>query len=207
MVEEDMTITELRETTSRQAATSSCRGVHHLALNTEDMKATVDFYTEVLGMPLVHAMRVPPGVGTGPGNRGNPPFENIRHYFFDMGNDSLLAFFEMPKGAKQAGDRDALAAMQHVAFSTTVENAAQIRARLDARGIACQGPVEALPGLFSTYFFDPNGIRLEMATQPADGERPQIIRAVKQTKEEALAELKSVSGDRGWLDKVTANLA
>src|ERR1700722_7034572 len=103
MVEEDMTIIELREDTSRQA-TTSCRGVHHLALNTEDMKATVEFYTEVLGMPLVHAMRVPPGVGTGPGNRGNPPFENIRHYFFDMGNDSLLAFFEMPKGAKQAGD-------------------------------------------------------------------------------------------------------
>jgi hypothetical protein len=124
-----------------------------------------------------------------------------------MGNDSLLAFFEMPKGAKQAGDRNALAAMQHVAFVVTAENGARIRARLDARAIACQGPVEALPGLFSTYFFDPNGIRLEMAMQPADGERPQIIRAVKQTKEEALAELRSMSGDSAWLDKVTATLA
>ena len=54
------------------------RGIHHLALNTDDMKATVDFYTRVLGMPLVHALRVPPGVGVGPGNRGNPPFENLR---------------------------------------------------------------------------------------------------------------------------------
>jgi hypothetical protein len=32
-----------------------------------------------------------PGLGTGPGNRGNPPFENIRHYFLDRGGDSLLA--------------------------------------------------------------------------------------------------------------------
>ena len=38
------------------------RGVHHLALCTDDMKATIDFYVEVLGMPLVHAMKVPPGL-------------------------------------------------------------------------------------------------------------------------------------------------
>jgi len=69
------------------------RGVHHLALNTDDMKMTLDFYLRVLGMPLVHALKVPPGLGTGPGNRGNPPFENIRHYFLDAGGDSLLAFF------------------------------------------------------------------------------------------------------------------
>jgi len=66
-------------------------GVHHLALNTDDMKMTVDFYVGVLGMRLVHAMKVPPGLGSGPGNRGNPPFEEIRHYFFDMGRDGLLA--------------------------------------------------------------------------------------------------------------------
>ena len=67
-------------------------GVHHLALNTDDMKMTVDFYVDVLGMQLVHAMKVPPGIGTGPGNRGNPPFEEIRHYFFDMGRDALCVF-------------------------------------------------------------------------------------------------------------------
>jgi len=27
------------------------RGVHHLALNTDDMKKTVDFYTNVLACP------------------------------------------------------------------------------------------------------------------------------------------------------------
>ena len=73
------------------------RGIHHLALTTDDMKVTTDFYANVLGMPLVHAMKVPEGVGT-KDNRGNPPYECIRHYFFDMGNDSLCAFFEIPRG-------------------------------------------------------------------------------------------------------------
>jgi len=182
------------------------RGVHHLALNTDDMKMTVEFYTGVLGMPLVHAMRIPPGVGTGPANRGNPPFENLRHYFFDMGNDSLLAFFELPKNAATKGDRNALAAMQHVAFAATPARARDIRARLEQHGIAYQGPVEALPGMISTYFFDPNGLRLEIAEQPADGDHPAIVKNVHQTKEAARAELASLSNDPAWLATAMANL-
>ena len=145
-------------------------GVHHLALNTDDMKMTVDFYVGVLGMQLVHAMKVPPGLGTGPGNRGNPPFEEIRHYFFDMGRDGLLAFFEMPKGAKQKGDRNALGAMQHVSFAVSPESQARIRARLDAHKVPYDGPLEILPGIFSIYVFDPNDIRLEFSCQPSNGE-------------------------------------
>ena len=122
------------------------RGVHHLELNTDDMKMTTDFYTEVLGMPLIYATRVPPGLGTGPGNRGNPPFEEIRHYFFDMGNDSILAFFEIPKGAKPKGDRDAIAAMQHVSFAVNEAGAARLMERLTAHGVPLMGPVEAAPG-------------------------------------------------------------
>jgi hypothetical protein len=40
----------------------------------------------------------------------------VRHYFFDMGNDSLLAFFEITKGKEPAGNRNAIGAMQHCAF-------------------------------------------------------------------------------------------
>ena len=98
---------------------ATTRGIHHLALTTEDMKATTEFYVNVVGMPLVHAMKVPPGLGSGPGNRGNPPYEEIRHYFFDMGNDSLLAFFEIPAGEKPQSDRDAIGGMQHIAFVVT----------------------------------------------------------------------------------------
>src|SRR6476660_10521815 len=122
----------MHEQARRPLRSSTTRGVHHLALCTDDMKATVDFYVDVLGMPLVHAMKVPPGLGTGPGNRGNPPYEGIRHYFFDMGRDGLLAFFEMPKGAKERGDRNALGAMQHVSFAVSPKSQARIRERLDA---------------------------------------------------------------------------
>jgi catechol 2,3-dioxygenase-like lactoylglutathione lyase family enzyme len=101
----------MRQNLRRPLVTATLRGVHHLALCTDDMKATIDFYADVLGMPLVHAMKVPPGLGTGPGNRGNPPYERVRHYFFDMGNDSLLAFFEIPKGVDghQGARADAIA--------------------------------------------------------------------------------------------------
>jgi catechol 2,3-dioxygenase-like lactoylglutathione lyase family enzyme len=183
-------------------------GVHHLALNTDDMKMTVDFYVDVLGMRLVHAMKVPPGIGTGPGNRGNPPFEEIRHYFFDMGRDALLAFFEMPKGAKPKGDRNALGNMQHVSFAVSPQGQARIRARLEANKIAYDGPLEILPGVFSIYVMDPNDIRLEFSCQPANGEgEPLIVPLVTQTKAEALQELRSLSSDHKWLAKTVAGLA
>ncbi len=182
--------------------------IHHLALNTDDMKMTADFYVGVLGMRLVHAMKVPPGVGTGPGNRGNPPFEEIRHYFFDMGRDALLAFFEIPKGEKPQGDRDAIAMMQHVSFAVSPASQKRIRARLEAAGVAFQGPLEVLPGVYSIYCFDPNGIRLEFSCQPEDGEGdPRIVVGQRQTKDEALRELHTLSDDKAWLDWVTEPLS
>jgi glyoxylase I family protein len=183
-------------------------GIHHLALNTDDMKKTVDFYVGVLGMKLVHAMKVPPGLGSGPGNRGNPPFEEIRHYFFDMGRDGLLAFFEIPKGAKPTGDRDAIAMMQHVSFAVAPASQARIRTRLEAKAYPYQGPLEVLPGVHSIYVFDPNGIRLEFSCQPGDGEgEPRIVQGVAMTKREALAELGTLTGDKAWLDWATQGLA
>jgi catechol 2,3-dioxygenase-like lactoylglutathione lyase family enzyme len=52
----------------RPLAAPTGRGVRHLALCTDDMKATIDFYVDVLGMPLVQTMKVPAGLGTGPGD-------------------------------------------------------------------------------------------------------------------------------------------
>ncbi len=53
----------MRENLPRPLVPPTLRGVHHLALCTDDMKTTIDFYVDVLGMPLVHAMKVPPGLG------------------------------------------------------------------------------------------------------------------------------------------------
>jgi catechol 2,3-dioxygenase-like lactoylglutathione lyase family enzyme len=183
------------------------RGVHHLALCTEDMKATVDFYVDVLGMPLVHAMKVPPGLGTGPQNRGNPPYESIRHYFFDMGNDSLLAFFEIPKGAEPSGNRNAIGAMQHCAFVVTPQRFKDIEERLKRAGLEYIGPIPQLPGLVGIYLIDPNGIRLEFACQPADGESQAVIECVRQTQEEVAQELATLPGaSEEWIARRVAGL-
>ena len=89
----------------------SLRGIHHLALVTDDMKATCDFYVRVMGMPLVHALTTggpdPNDGGSGLKHtevKGIPPFPHIPHVFFDMGGDSLLAFFELIESVKQNDD-------------------------------------------------------------------------------------------------------
>jgi catechol 2,3-dioxygenase-like lactoylglutathione lyase family enzyme len=186
---------------------SMLRGVHHLALCTDDMKATTDFYADVVGMPLVHVMKVPPGLGVGPGNRGNPPYEEIRHYFFDMGNDSLLAFFEIPKGAQPAANRNAIGAMQHCAFVVSPRRFCEIEDRLKMHGIDYLGPIPQMPGLVGIYFYDPNGIRLEFACQPADGENPDVMGCVTMTRDEARTELASLEGATpAWIEKRLAAL-
>ena len=180
------------------------RGVHHLALNTDDMKKTLDFYVGVLGMPLVHALKVAPGLGTGPGNRGNPPFENIRHYFLDAGGDSLLAFFEIPKGMKPKGDRDAIGTMQHVSFCVPEERFNEVRKRVEAARVQYLGPINVGCDTWSIYFFDPNGIRLEFSNQKEA--QPRVIERWRQTKAEALEELRTLSSDGKWLETLVAHL-
>jgi catechol 2,3-dioxygenase-like lactoylglutathione lyase family enzyme len=200
----DSTVADRIETAAQP---TSFYGVHHLALNTDDMKMTVSFYSGILGMPLVHAMKVPPGLGVGPGNRGNPPFEEIRHYFFDMGRDGLLAFFEIPKDAKPRGDRNAIGAMQHVSFAVSPQRQFDIRQRLEANGVPYDGPMEVLPGVFSIYLFDPNDIRLEFSCQPANGEgEPRIVPGITMTREEAMQELGTLTNDTAWLALATRAL-
>ena len=180
------------------------RGVHHLALNTDDMKMTLDFYTRVLGMPLVHALKVAPGLGTGPGNRGNPPFENIRHYFLDAGGDSLLAFFEIPRGAKPRADRDAIGTMQHVSFAVSEERFNEVRKRIEAAHLSYLGPINVGCDTWSIYVLDPNGIRLEFSHQ--NQAEPRVVERWQQTKSEALAELETLTQDQAWLETMVAHL-
>ncbi len=180
------------------------RGIHHLALNTDDMKMTLDFYVGVLGMPLVHALKVPPGLGSGPANRGNPPFENLRHYFLDAGGDSLVAFFEMPKGVKPRADRDCIGTMQHVSFAVSEERFNEVRRRIEKANLSYLGPIDVGCDTWSMYFYDPNGIRLEFSHQKEA--EPRVVERWRQTRDEALQELRSLHGDAGWLETMVAHL-
>lgn len=193
-----MTIAEtLGKANTKAGSGARYRAIHHLALTTDDMKETVDFYVDVLGMPLVHAMEVPEGRD----NWGNPPWQRLRHYFFDMGGDALLAFFEIPKGARGPSDRDAIGGMQHVAFATTADHFDDIQQRLAGHGVTFAGPNEIFPSVFSIYFFDPSGVRLEVCCQTDDGPELEVIEAFTQTRDEACAELESLCDDPAWVEK------
>jgi catechol 2,3-dioxygenase-like lactoylglutathione lyase family enzyme len=151
------------------------RGVNHLALVCKDMARTVEFYRDVLGMPLTKTIDLPGGMG--------------QHFFFDIGNGDSLAFFWF-KGAPQAvpgisspqylpTDGSLVTAhgsMNHIAFSVPEEKFDEYYARLKSKGVTVspilnhddsphQVSATVTPGVFvrSVYFFDPDGICLEFA--------------------------------------------
>src|SRR5260370_25787099 len=63
-------------------------GVNHLALVCSDMKRTVEFYTQVLGMRLIKTLDLPGGQG--------------QHFFFDMDCGNALPFFWVSDPPKPA---------------------------------------------------------------------------------------------------------
>ncbi|HZN13359.1 MAG TPA: VOC family protein [Acidimicrobiales bacterium] len=136
-------MTDLRET-------PRWRGINHLALVTPDMDATVRFYHGVLGMRVVSTVMAGP----------------MRHYFFEIGPENTVAFFEV-KGAhafaKPAGipDVDKAAQFDHLSFNLPDEAALHaLRDRLAAHGCEVTEVVDHTI-VHSIYFTDPHGIALE----------------------------------------------
>ena len=151
------------------------RGVNHLALVCKDMARTVDFYSNVLGMPLTKTIELPGGMG--------------QHFFFDIGGGDCLAFFWFPDAPEAApgvasprapfGATSLVSAhgsMNHVAFDVPAEKLDEYRERLAAKGVEvtevvnhdespAQASLELTDSTFvrSIYFFDPDGIMLEFA--------------------------------------------
>lgn len=151
------------------------QGINHLALVCRDMKKTVDFYSGLLGMPLVKTIDLPGGGG--------------QHFFFDVGNGDALAFFWFPDapasmpGVTHAANllgqgslTSAHASMNHVAFNIRADRIEAYRQKLLDAGIECTDVVnhddsdtQASPTLTestfvrSIYFKDPDGILLEFA--------------------------------------------
>jgi len=175
------------------------RGIDHLAFVTDDLPATMDFYTRVLGMQLVHVRRVPYER-----DRGQPPYENLRHYFFNMGNDTLLAFFEYPKGLARS-NRDLPGGMQHVAFHVPAERFDTMIEHVKSCGVNVIGPVPLGGRFWSAYFFDPNGIRLEVATSRAPADQG-VVESVLQTEEEARAELATLFAEPAEVERWLARM-
>lgn len=129
-------------------------GVHHLALNTGDMKAQIDFFTDVLGAELkaLYWMH---------GTNG------YFHGFLKLNDLSYVAFVQAPQGAVAAGEAPAVpvaSSINHVAFSVGSErDLLAMRDRIRDRGVVVIGPIDH--GFCkSIYFGGPEGLRLELST-------------------------------------------
>ena len=134
----------------------------HAAFISRDTAATVEFFTKVLGMEFVAAVLNDQIPSTG---EVVPYF----HSFFRMADGSTIAYFEAP-------DLPPIPDPPHPAYDTFRHFAMQVstvgevdawHARLVAHDVEVLGPVDH-GIMYSIYFHDPDGNRLEIATPTDD---------------------------------------
>ncbi|MPQ99867.1 VOC family protein [Modestobacter sp. I12A-02628] len=130
-----------------QRPASTARGLHHTALISSDVEATIAFYQGVLGFPLTELIE-------------NRDYPGSSHFFFDIGNSNLLAFFDFP-GLDVGPYAEVLGGLHHVAISVDPDRWAALVDRLTEAGIAH----EVHSGV-SVYFRDPDGARIELIADP-----------------------------------------
>ena len=128
-------------------AASTARGLHHTALISSDVETTVRFYQDVLGFPLTELIE-------------NRDYPGSSHFFFDIGNGNLLAFFDFP-GLDVGPYAEVLGGLHHMAISVDPDHWQELVRRLEDAGVAH----EVHSGV-SVYFRDPDGARIELIADP-----------------------------------------
>ncbi len=129
-----------------QRPASNGRGIHHAALICSDPQTTIEFYQGLLGFPLIELVE-------------NRDYPGSSHFFFDLGNSTLLGFFDFPGLGLEPGV-EAIGTVQHLAISVEPARHAALRSRLDEAGISYGGPDQGIEE--SLYFRDPDGIQIEL---------------------------------------------
>jgi catechol 2,3-dioxygenase-like lactoylglutathione lyase family enzyme len=133
--------------------------LNHAAWVTHDVEATARFYSEIMGMELCSTVYDDSVPSTGD---AFPYF----HIFFKMQDGSTIAFFEAP-GLPPRPQRShpAYDIFDHIALQAAdrceVDQWAEWLGKNDVRVV---GPTDHKGLIYSIYFHDPNGIRLEITT-------------------------------------------
>ncbi|TXH42694.1 MAG: VOC family protein [Burkholderiaceae bacterium] len=135
-------------------------GLHHYAYRCRDAEETRHFYQDILGLPLYHIIQSDYVPSTG-------EYCPYTHFFFRFTDGSFIAFFDLGDDVKCEPSPNTPSWVNHVAFRVdTVEELEQIKSRLQAHDIEVVGVTDH--HIFkSIYFFDPNGVRLELSAQLA----------------------------------------
>src|SRR5246127_3601886 len=100
---------------------SSGRGLHHTALVSSDVERTIRFYQDLLEFPLTELIE-------------NRDYPGSSHFFFDIGNGNLLAFFDFP-GLDVGPYREVLGGLHHVAISVDPQRWDHLRTKLIDAGV------------------------------------------------------------------------
>ena len=132
--------------------------LNHVAYVTWNTAETVRFYTQVLGMKLRgHAS----GTKVSTGNSGR-----FLHTFLEMEDGSHIAFFEIDGVGRESHTTPVPNWARHIALNVASEQIlGEWEQRLRKHGVDFIGPVDHEGTWSSLYFFDPNGIRLELTYQ------------------------------------------
>lgn len=166
--------------------------IHHVAYRCKDAKETVAFYQRVLGMDFKLAI----AEDKVPSTQAPDPY---MHVFLDAGMGNVLAFFELPNSPTMGFDSNTPDWVQHIAFE--VESWAALlaaKAAIEAEDIEVVGPTNH--GIFqSIYFRDPNGHRLELATNTATAEELAALHRVAPDMLEEWSQTKKAPRHAAWL--------
>jgi len=130
-----------------ERSASSARGVHHVALLSSDVGRTIAFYQDLLEFPLTELFE-------------NRDYQGSTHFFFDIGNGNLLAFFDFP-GLDLGEYAEVLGGLHHLAISVEPERWEHLRKKLEAAGVESHHMSGS-----SLYFRGPDGERLEIISDP-----------------------------------------
>jgi catechol 2,3-dioxygenase-like lactoylglutathione lyase family enzyme len=140
----------IRETHLRPAGErppSSARGLHHAAVLCSDVEQTIRFYQDLLEFPLTDIFE-------------NRDYRGSNHFFFDIGNGNLLAFFDFP-GLDLGSYAEVLGGLHHIAISVEAAKWERLKGKLDQAGVQYQ-----MESGTSVYFRDPDGTRVELIADP-----------------------------------------
>lgn len=133
------------------------RGLHHFAYRCRDSEETRRFYEDLLGLPLVHVIKATNVPSTG-------EYCPYVHIFFQMQDGSYLAFFDLGDDVKAMPSPNTPEWVNHLALRVgSVGDLHAAKERLEAAGVEVIGITDHHI-INSIYFFDPNGIRLELTT-------------------------------------------
>jgi catechol 2,3-dioxygenase-like lactoylglutathione lyase family enzyme len=141
--------------------------ISHIALEATDLQQAELFYTEVLGLQVIHRDQGDLGAGRSVLRNGSgqllflekvealSPRSRFRGPFQDRVPD--------PSGPTRYSGA-------HLAMSVgSIEEYDEVHARLERSGVFCEGDIRAdqrAPGDKSDYFYDPSGNRLQLIILP-----------------------------------------